>query len=164
MIRFTAPVISTNVSPEEEMKPQHELINTPGVIGTKDMIGDINSKEIPEEDLATLKKVTEDDNKPHVAVDKQPQLPNLKDYLDKNLHYPALAREMEISGKVIVQFVVGKQGEISNIKVLRGIGGGCDEEAVRVIKEMPKWSPGILHGKFVPVIFTLPITFKLTEQ
>jgi len=81
-------------------------------------------------------------------------------FLYKNAVYPPLAKEKKISGKVFVQFVVEKDGKISNIKVIRGIGGGCDEEAMRVISLMPAWKPGTQNGKPVPVYFTLPIIFS----
>jgi protein TonB len=72
-----------------------------------------------------------------------------------------MARESGIQGKVFVTFVVEKDGSITDVKVLRGIGGGCDEEAVRVIKGMPKWSVGKQRGKPVRVQFNMPIVFKL---
>jgi periplasmic protein TonB len=164
MIRFTTPLITANPSPEDEMQTQQELNSSVAVIGFKNMDGDINSNDIPDEDLASLRQEIEDTDTPRPIADKMPHLPNLTDYLNENIHYPEIAMQMQITGKVIVQFVVGKKGEISNIKVLRGIGGGCDEEAVRVVREMPRWNPGIRNSKFVPVIFTLPITFQLTEQ
>ena len=82
-------------------------------------------------------------------------------YLQNNLKYPTMARESGIQGKVFVTFVVEKDGSITDVKVLRGIGGGCDEEAVRVIKNMPKWKPGKQRGKPVRVQFNMPIVFKL---
>lgn len=68
---------------------------------------------------------------------------------------------MVLPGTVYVQFVVEKDGSISDVKVLRGIGGGCDEEAVRVVKSMPKWKPGKQRGQPVRVYYTLPIDFKI---
>jgi len=82
-------------------------------------------------------------------------------YLQSNLKYPTMARESGIQGKVFVTFVVEKDGSITDVKVLRGIGGGCDEEAVRVIKNMPKWNVGKQRGKPVRVQFNMPIVFKL---
>ncbi|MCI1265079.1 MAG: energy transducer TonB [Saprospiraceae bacterium] len=77
------------------------------------------------------------------------------------MKYPAIARENDIQGTVVVQFVVAKDGDITKVNVVRGIGGGCDEEAVRVVKSMPNWKSGKHNGKAVPVNFTLPIKFKL---
>ena len=82
-------------------------------------------------------------------------------YLSKNLEYPTMASENGIQGRVIVGFVVGKDGSISDVKVLRGIGGGCDEAAKEVIENMPKWNPGKQRGRPVKVQYTLPVIFKL---
>ena len=82
-------------------------------------------------------------------------------YLAKNMKYPAVAQENNIQGRVIVKFVVNPDGSISDVTVVRGIGGGCDEEAKRVVQAAPKWKPGKQNGKAVPVYFTLPITFNL---
>ncbi len=82
-------------------------------------------------------------------------------YLNENIKYPQMARESGIQGRVFVTFVVEKDGNVTDVRVLRGIGGGCDEEAVRVIKNMPKWNPGKQRGKSVRVQFNMPILFKL---
>ena len=82
-------------------------------------------------------------------------------YLRKNIEYPQMARESGIHGRVFVTFVVETDGRVTDIKILRGIGGGCDEEAVRVVKNMPKWIPGKQRGKPVRVQFNLPIKFTL---
>jgi TonB family protein len=85
-------------------------------------------------------------------------------FLRENLHYPKLAEEQKIEGTVFVQFMVSITGEITPLKVLRGIGGGCDEEAMRVIKMMPKWIQGRMYGYIVPVIYQLPIKFQLPKK
>ncbi|RLD59293.1 MAG: energy transducer TonB [Bacteroidetes bacterium] len=82
-------------------------------------------------------------------------------YLASNIKYPTLARESGIQGRVFVTFVVETNGQVTDVKILRGIGGGCDEEAMRVIKNMPKWNPGKQRGKSVRVQFNMPILFKL---
>jgi TonB family protein len=82
-------------------------------------------------------------------------------YLRQNIHYPAAARENSIEGKVYVNFVVNTDGLISDVKVLKGIGGGCNEETVRVVQNMPKWKPGVLQGNIVRTRYTLPVSFKL---
>ena len=83
-------------------------------------------------------------------------------YLQNNIKYPQMARESGIQGTVYVTFVVEPNGSVTNVKILRGIGGGCDEEAIRVIQNMPKWIPGKQRGKPVRVQFNMPI--KLTLQ
>ena len=82
-------------------------------------------------------------------------------YLGKNIKYPELAKEAGISGRVFVTFVIDKSGKVNKVKLLRGIGGGCDEEAIRVVKAMPPWTPGKQRGKAVSVQFNLPINYDL---
>ncbi|MBS9522957.1 TonB family protein [Litoribacter ruber] len=83
-------------------------------------------------------------------------------YLSSNLKYPTQARRMGIEGTVYVVFVVNTDGSIQDVDVLRGIGGGCDEEAIRVVKAAPKWTPGKQRGRPVRVKMRLPIRFKLS--
>jgi periplasmic protein TonB len=82
-------------------------------------------------------------------------------YVGQKMVYPAQARRMGIEGKVYVQFVVDKDGTLTEVHAVKGIGAGCDEEAVRVIKEAPRWKPGKQRGQAVKVRMILPITFKL---
>lgn len=86
------------------------------------------------------------------------------DYLQKALKYPDEARTKNITGRVIMSFIVEKDGSLSEIKVLRGIGGGCDEEAIRVLKTSPNWKPGIQDGRPVRVAYTMPIFFQLPTK
>ena len=98
-------------------------------------------------------------------VEDQPQpiggMAAFYQYVNKNLKYPAQARRMGIEGKVFVQFVVDKDGSITDVKAVKGIGAGCDEAAVKVIQGAPKWKPGKQRGRPVKVRMILPITFKL---
>jgi protein TonB len=100
-----------------------------------------------------------------VFVEDQPGFPGGDEarlnYLRQNIKYPEMANENNIQGTVHVTFVVEKDGSVSNVKVLRGIGGGCDEEAVRVIKSMPRWTPGKQRGRAVRAQFNMPIRFVL---
>jgi protein TonB len=109
-------------------------------------------EEVQEEEIFTI-------------VEKMPEFPGgteqLFKYLGKNIEYPPMAKDAGIKGKVYVTFVVDKDGSITDVKVLRGIGGGCDEEAIRVVKGMPKWNPGKQRGKSVRVQYNLPINFIL---
>jgi len=84
----------------------------------------------------------------------------LVNFLSKNLKYPELAKRAGITGKVIVDFVIDIDGKISDIKVVKGIGYGCDEEAIRVIKLMPKWIPAKIDGKPIRFKLSLPILFN----
>ncbi len=98
-------------------------------------------------------------------VETMPSFPGgqekLMQYLATNIKYPQIARESNVQGRVYLSFVVEPDGSVSNVKVLRGIGAGCDEEAMRVVKAMPKWSPGKQRGKSVRVSYNLPVNFKL---
>ncbi|GHV69952.1 protein TonB [Bacteroidia bacterium] len=97
-----------------------------------------------------------------VIVETQPGFKgDLNKYLSKNLKYPAVASENGTQGKVYIQFVVEKDGSITDVKVLRGVDESLDKEAVRVVQNMPKWSPGMQRNKPVRVSFTLPVNFKL---
>ncbi|HAL65317.1 MAG: Protein containing TonB, C-terminal domain [Bacteroidetes bacterium 38_7] len=98
-------------------------------------------------------------------VESMPEFPGGEEarmkFLLENIKYPQIARESGIQGVVYVTFVVEPDGSITNVKIIRGIGGGCDEEAVRVVKMMPKWIPGNQRGKPVRVQFNMPIKFTL---
>lgn len=99
------------------------------------------------------------------VVESMPEFPggevSLYRYLQDNLHYPEMAKEANIQGTVYLTFVVEPDGSVTHIRILRGIGGGCDEEAVRVAERMPKWIPGKQRGIPVRVHFNLPIKFTL---
>ena len=101
-------------------------------------------------------------------VEQMPQFPGgdpaMFEYISKNVKYPQKAKDEGIQGRVFIQFVVEKDGSVGEVKLLRGIGGGCDEEGIRVVKSMPKWTPGQQAGKAVRVLYTLPIFFKLDDQ
>lgn len=109
--------------------------------------------------------VEEDENKIFMVVEQQPEFEGgyeaMMNFIRKNMRYPASARRMGIDGTVYVSFVVGKDGAINDVKVLRGISADCDKEAVRVVQMMPPWKPGKQNGKPVFVRFNLPIKFKL---
>jgi periplasmic protein TonB len=82
-------------------------------------------------------------------------------YVNDNIKYPAAARRMGIEGKVFLVFVIDTDGKINDVQVVKGIGAGCDEEAIRVVSNAPKWNPGKQRGRPVKVRMRLPITFKL---
>jgi protein TonB len=120
------------------------------------VIEEIVFEEAPEEEEA---------DEIFTIVEDQPGFPGgmgaFYQFVSKNLKYPNQARRMGIEGKVFVQFVVDRDGTITEVASIKGIGAGCDEEAVRVIKSSPKWSAGKQRGKAVKVRMILPITFKL---
>jgi protein TonB len=98
-------------------------------------------------------------------VEDMPEFPGgqeaLFKYLGSNTKYPQMARDAGIQGTVFLTFVIGPDGKVKDVKVLRGIGGGCDEEAIRVVKSMPSWKPGKQRGKSVSVQYNLPYRFTL---
>lgn len=101
------------------------------------------------------------------VVEQPPQflggMPALSAYLSGNLKYPKKAAKKNIEGTVYVNFVVNTAGKVIDVKVLKGIGYGCDEEAARVVKKMPNWVPGTQKGEKVSVRYNLPIKFKLMD-
>ena len=100
-----------------------------------------------------------------LVVEEMPSYPGgeqeMYRFISQNIEYPRMAKESGISGRVFVTFVVEKDGSVTDVQVLRGIGGGCDEEAIRVIKSMPKWKAGKQRGKAVRVQYRMPIKFTL---
>jgi protein TonB len=112
-----------------------------------------------------VEAVVEDDNQVFTVVEQQPEFEGgyeqMMNFIRKNMRYPASARRMGVDGTVYVQFVVGKDGTINEVKTIRGISADCDKEAERVVNMMPKWKPGRQNGKPVFVRFVLPIRFKL---
>ncbi|SNS61987.1 protein TonB [Belliella buryatensis] len=119
------------------------------------VISDIEIAPPPIEDVETIFDIVESAPLPAGGMSAW------NEYLQKNLKYPTQARRMGIEGTVIVVFVVNIDGSIQDLEVLRGIGGGCDEEALRVIKNAPKWEPGKQRGKPVRVRMRMPVRFKL---
>lgn len=113
----------------------------------------------------TINEIVSSEDEIITYAETMPEFPGgetaMRDYLSKHIEYPVMARENGIQGKVYVGFVVDKEGIIKDVKVLKGIGAGCDEEAKRVVSKMPKWTPGKMNGRNVNVKFTVPINFKL---
>ncbi len=165
------------VDTDEEIPPipDQDLLNTTDAkIGDKTQDGEV--MEIPVDDPDAIKATqpdmpvaveTEEKDKVFITVEQNPEFAGgmnaLLKFLQKNLRYPSPAVNSSITGKVYMQFVVGQDGNISKVDVVKGIGFGCDEEAERVVKLMPKWSPGRQSGRAVAVKFTLPISFQLAE-
>lgn len=98
-----------------------------------------------------------------VVVEQMPQLVGGIGKLQQQVRYPEMARRAGIEGRVTIQFIVNEQGDVENPRVIRGIGGGCDEEALRVVSQA-KFVPGLQRGRPVRVQFSLPIVFRLTTN
>lgn len=169
-IKFTAPVIKKDedVKPEEEMKNQDDLQKTKTTIGAFNVQGndEVGGEVLKaKEEIAQPEPPKEEENKVFDVVEEQPSFHGgqgaLMQWLSDNIKYPVIAAENGVQGRVIVQFVVSKTGSISDVKVVRGVDPSLDREAVRVVSQMPKWTPGRQNGTTVNVRYTLPVTFRL---
>ena len=164
------------ITKQEEPKPQPvempktttqlEIVEDDVEVEDIEINAEMDQNEVVEEYVAPVieeEEVVEQEI--FQIVEEMPAFPGgeakLMEYVGKNVKYPQIARESGIKGRVFVSFVVEPDGSVSNVKVLRGIGGGCDEEAMRVVKAMPKWKPGKQRGKAVRVSYMLPVNFQL---
>ena len=170
-IAFTPPVIKkdSEVKPEEEMKTQDELNENKTAIGAFDVKGN------DEEGGTVLKAVEEiatpeppkheEENKVFDVVEQMPSFPGgpsaLMAYLSSRVKYPAVAEEKGIQGRVTVQFVVEKDGSVTDVKTMKSVDPSLDREAERVVKSMPKWIPGKQNGSAVRVKYFVPVVFRL---
>jgi len=161
---FTDPVITKDlIKPDQQMAENKDMANAkPGITNTDGDSPDITPSGHGKTGTEVIEHIAEPPAKPVVFVEQMPQFNgSMEKYIGSHLRYPDAARETGIDGRVIVQFVVNEDGSVSDAKVVRGIGGGCDEEALRMVGAMPKWKPGKQNGKAVKVLFTLPIKFLL---
>ncbi len=166
---FRPPVVKDNPIEEPIIPKMDDItvaVSTKTQDGVKENLPPIVEPTAPPVEAPSMEKPVEvDDNAVVLFVEQKPEFENgekaLYEFLGKNILYPTIARENGIQGTVFVGFVVSKDGTIRNVEIKRGIGGGCNEEAMRVIKLMPKWKPGKQNGKAVNVAFTLPVKFRL---
>lgn len=170
-VKFPPPVVVPAEQVQEEEPPTVEELKVADP-GQKTIEGDPNAEIRIDEPVGEAPKEAEivEDNsiKDFASVEVLPKFPGGDEafgkYLSRNIKYPPLARENNITGRVFVSFVVEKDGRLTDIKVVRGLGYGTDEEAVRVLKNSPKWSPGVQNGREVRVQYTIPIFFQLAGQ
>ncbi|MBS1783458.1 MAG: TonB family protein [Bacteroidetes bacterium] len=163
-VKFTPPVIKKDEEVKEDEKPPEVTELKDKSAGLKTQEGDPNGIDPGIVDPGPGTGAVEAPPPPQIFtyVEQMPEPSvNPSEFLAKNLRYPELAKENNIQGRVVTRFVVDENGDVSDVNVVKGIGGGCDEEAVRVIKKMPKWKPGKQNGKPVKVYYTLPISFRL---
>ena len=170
-VRFVPPIVKK----DEQVQEEKEMIDLDKEIkeeiSVKTVEGDVNStviteNEAPSEDLNKVVEVKAPVvEEPLTFVEAMPQFPGgeaaLLKYLAENIKYPAIARESGIQGRVFLSFVVEKSGKITDMKVVKDIGGGCGKEAMRVVETMPAWKPGNQNGNPVRVRMNLPVLFKL---
>jgi protein TonB len=164
---FTQPVIVTNNTPDPKLLAPVTQVNaqpaaTSGMganVPTGSATGNGHGVAT---DVETGNGLGSGDGKPFKYVEQMPEFSgDINSYLAANMRYPEAAREAGTAGKVVIRFIVNEDGSISGAEIIRGIGGGCDEEALRVIKSMPKWKPGKQNGRAVKVYFMLPVLFVL---
>ena len=170
-VQFVPPVIKKDeeVVEEEPKKDIEELIETKADVGKDDVKGNDEAPPEIDDNPSELQVVeapkVEDKVYETFDIQKMPSFPGgeaeLQKFLVENINYPAIARENNIQGTAALSFVVGKDGTISNVQILKDPGGGCGKEAVRVVQSMPKWTPGEANGNPVKVKFTLPVRFRL---
>ena len=169
-VKFTPPVIKkdSEVKPEEELKSQEDLNKTKTAIGSFDVKGNdeaggevLKAKEV----IAQPEPPKEEETKVFDVVEVMPSFPGgqaaLSEWLSKNIKYPVVAEENGVQGRVIVTFVVERNGSITDVQVVKSVDPSLDKEAVRVVKAMPHWIPGKQNGSAVRVKFTVPVTFRL---
>ena len=158
-VKFTAPVVVEDTNIETGLMTQDDL----SAKGNTEVPTEDVEIEIKEEKPQVIEQKVEAEI--FTVVEEQPGYPGGEEarmkYLKESIRYPEEAKELGIQGRVFVTFVVEVDGSITDVRVLRGIGGGCDEEAVRVVRGMPKWVPGKQRGVPVRVQFNLPIRFTL---
>ena len=173
-IKFTAPVIKKDaeVKPEEEMKTQDQIMQTNTAIGALDVKGNSDQGEILQvtqrvetEPVKTEAPKPEVENKVFDVVEQMPSFPGgqgaLMQYLANNIKYPVVAQENGVQGRVVVSFVVERDGSITDVQVVRSVDPSLDREAQRVVKSMPKWIPGKQNGQAVRVKYNVPVSFRL---
>lgn len=172
-VKLTEISIVKDNEVKEEMKSQDDLKETETAVGkvnedrgVDDIIQAKEHKEVVVvEEKKEEVKPKEDDNKVFESVEQPPVFPGgdaaLLKWIGSHINYPPVAQENGIQGKVTVQFVVTKTGSVGQVKVVRGKDPDLDKEAVRVVKSLPKFTPGKMNGHAVNVWYTVPITFKL---
>lgn len=173
-IKFTAPVIKKDaeVKPEDEMKTQDQIMQTNTAIGALDVKGNSDQGEILKvtqrvetEPVKAEAPKPEVENKVFDVVEQMPSFPGgqsaLMSYLANNIKYPVVAQENGVQGRVVVSFVVERDGSITDVQVVRSVDPSLDREAQRVVKSMPKWIPGKQNGQAVRVKYNVPVSFRL---
>ena len=169
-VKFTAPVIKKDeeVKPEDEIKTQTELMNTKTAIGALNVTGnDENAGAVLQlkQAVAQPEPKPVEETKVFEVVEQMPSFPGgdaaLMAYLRDNMKYPVVAAENGVQGRVVVSFVVERDGSITDVKVARSVDPSLDREAVRVVKSMPHWIPGKQNGSAVRVKYNVPVSFKL---
>ncbi len=167
--KFTEFLVQKDEDVKEEVKSADDVKDTSTALGSTDFdqgTDDLNTvREHKNEVIVEEKKPEPVEDKVFTSVEQMPQFPGgdvaLLKYISDHIKYPTIAMENNVQGKVVVQFVVTRDGSIGEVKVARGKDPDLDKEAVRVVKTLPKFIPGKMNGQAVNVWYTLPINFKL---
>jgi protein TonB len=170
-IKFTAPVIKkdSEVKPEDELKTQDQIMETKTAIGSFDVKGndDVNGEVLKAKEVIAQPEPPkhEEESKVFDVVEQMPSFPGgngaLLEYLATHVKYPVVAQENGVQGRVIVSFVVERDGSITDVRVVRSVDPSLDSEAARVVSSMPRWTPGKQNGSAVRVKYNVPVMFKL---
>ena len=156
------PITRQEVKPPPPPPPPPEIIE---IVEDEVEIEKELEIEETETDEDEIIEIEEDDEEFFMVVENMPEFPGgdlgLMKFIQKNVRYPAIAKEYNITGKVYVSFIVDKQGNVTNVKIVRGVDKNLDAEALRVVSSLPKYKPGKQRGKAVRVMFTIPINFTL---
>lgn len=169
-VKFPPPIVKPDNEVHEKDPPTEKQLQIADP-GQKEQKGDPNAQVRIDEPVgnADITAVTEagDGDKIFNAVEIQPAFPGgegaFGKFLQDHIRYPAVAKENNVTGRVFVQFVVERDGSLTDLKILRDPGSGLGDEAIRVLKISPKWKAGIQNGKYVRVQFTVPVNFSLAE-
>ena len=169
-VKFTAPEIKKDdeVKPEDELKSQDDLAKTNTAIGSFDVKGndEAEGEVLKAKEVIADEKPKEEETRVFDVVEQMPSFPGgpqaLMEYLSKNIKYPVIAEENGVQGRVVVTFVVERDGSITDVKVVKSVDPSLDKEAQRVVKAMPHWIPGKQNGAAVRVKYTVPVTFRLS--
>ena len=166
-IKFTPPVVKKDEEVKKEEVPDQEELKDK-TVATVTVKGNTDAPDLSELSGAGDKVVEEVvENKVYTYVEQMPQLPGgggngaIVNAIQKAVKYPPLARRNQVEGRIFVSFTVNPQGDVSDVKVVKGLGSGLDEETIRAVKTLPKFIPGKQNGRAVSVSFTVPITFKI---
>lgn len=170
-IKFTAPVIKkdSEVKPEDELKTQDQIMETKTAIGSFDVKGndDVNGEVLKAKEVIAQPEPPkhEEESKVFDVVEQMPSFPGgqgaLLEYLASHVKYPVVAQENGVQGRVVVSFVVERDGSITDVRVVRSVDPSLDREAQRVVSSMPRWTPGKQNGSAVRVKYNVPVSFRL---
>lgn len=151
--------------PPQQAPPQIEIVDDEEEIEEELEIEDSEIDEDTEIEPIVQEEEVAEEPEIFTIVEDPPLFPGgeaaMRKWLGRNIHYPQMAKDAGIQGTVYVKFEVDQNGNVKDAQILRGIGGGCDEEALRVVNKMPTWKPGKQRGRAVRVYFNLPVRFTL---